>query len=98
MPRRKRSITTAPEALREFLTGTVLHWSQGRELVLTSRDVIHLQAVGQAFHGDRLDLVGKYEIHLHRSLARVLAMLSSLQERRKTVRAEVISFEKNEAA
>ena len=87
-----------PEALREFLTGTVLRWSQGRELVLTNRDTIRLQAAGQAFHGHRLDLVGKYEIHLHRSLARVLAMLSSLQERRRTVRAEVISFGKNEAA
>ncbi len=87
-----------PEALREFLTGTVLRWSRGRELVLTNRDTIRLQAAGQAFHGDRLDLVGKYEVHLHRSLVRVLAMLSSLQERRKTVRAEVISFGKNEAA
>lgn len=87
-----------PEALREFLAGTVLRWSRGRELVLTNRDAIHLQAAGQAFHGDRLDLVGKYEVHLHRSLVRVLAMLSSLQERRKTVRAEVISFGKNEAA
>ena len=87
-----------PEALREFLTVTVLRWSRGRELVLTNRDAIRLQAAGQAFHGDRLDLVGKYEVHLHRSLVRVLAMLSSLQERRKTVRAEVISFGKNEAA
>lgn len=87
-----------PEALLEFLTGTVLRWSQGRELVLTNRDTIRFQAAGQAFHGHRLGLVGKYEIHLHRSLARVLAMLSSLQERRRTVQAEVISFGKNEAA
>jgi hypothetical protein len=81
-----------PEALREFLTGTVLRWSQSRELVLTNREAVRAQAVGAAFDGGRLDLVGKYEVHLHRSLGRVLAMLVSLQERRKTVRAEVVSF------
>ena len=88
------------EAAAALLDGTRDWWAEHaeEEEVLTNLDAIRLQAAGQAFHGDRLDLVGKYEVHLHRSLVRVLAMLSSLQERRKTVRAEVISFGKNEAA
>jgi hypothetical protein len=85
-------------ALRAFLAGTVLRWSRGRELVLANREAVRAQAAGAAFEGGRLDLVGKYEAHLHRSAGRVLAMLAALRERRGTVRAEVVSFGRNGAA
>jgi hypothetical protein len=65
--------------------------------VLTNQETVRSQAICAAFDGRRLDLIGKYEVHLHRSMCRVLTLLASLQEWRKTVPGEVILFGKSEA-
>ena len=74
------------DSLRRFLETEVLPWFEGRKKELTNRPLIREQAFGEALDPDKLDRLGRYEVHLDRKLERMLAMLLRLRDlRRETV-------------
>ena len=71
------------ESLKRFLEGEVLPWYERRCQELEYRPMIREQAFGEAVDPDRLERLGRYEVHLDRKLERMLAMLCRLQELRR---------------
>jgi hypothetical protein len=78
--------TADAEGLRRFLEEEVLPWFENRKKELATRPLIRDQAFGEALDPDKLERLGRYEVHLDRKLERVLAMLLRLKDmRRETV-------------
>jgi hypothetical protein len=75
---------TADEAgLRRFLEGTVMPWFETRRKELVNRPLICEQAFGEALDPDKLERLGRYEVHLDRKLERMLTMLLRLKDLRQ---------------
>jgi hypothetical protein len=55
-------------------------WRRGLRL---NRPLIREQAFGEALDPDKLERLGRYEVHLDRKLERMLAMLLRLKELRR---------------
>jgi len=68
--------------LRRFLEGTVMPWFDGRRKELANRPLIREQAFGEALDPDKLERLGRYEVHLDRKLERMLTILLRLKELR----------------
>ena len=62
----------------------VLPWFQGRKKELTNRSLIREQAFGEALDPDKLERLGRYEVHLDGKLELMLAMLPRLKDLRGT--------------
>jgi hypothetical protein len=77
------SITADPERLRRFLESEVLPWYETRTKELANRPQIRDQAFGEALDPDKLERLGRYEVHLDRKLERTLSMLLKLQDLRR---------------
>jgi hypothetical protein len=75
--------TADAEGLRRFLEEEVLPWLENRKKELANRPLIRDQAFGEALDPDKLERLGRYEVHLDRKLERMLAMLFKLQELRR---------------
>jgi hypothetical protein len=75
--------TADVEGLRRFLEGEVLPWFENRRKDLANRPLIRDQAFGEALDPDKLERLGRYEVHLDRKLERILAMLLRLKELRR---------------
>jgi hypothetical protein len=75
--------TADAEGLRSFLEGEVLPWFENRKKELATRPLIREQAFGEALDPDKLERLGRYEVHLDRKLERTLAMLLRLKELRQ---------------
>jgi hypothetical protein len=75
--------TADVEGLRRFLEGDVLPWLETRRKELTNRPLICEQAFGESLDPDKLERLGRYEVHLDRKLERTLAMLLRLKELRR---------------
>jgi hypothetical protein len=75
--------TADAEGLRRFLEEDVLPWFEDRKKELATRPLIREQAFGEALNPDKLERLGRYEVHLDRKLERVLAMLLRLKELRQ---------------
>jgi hypothetical protein len=60
----------------------VLPWFENRKKELASRPLIRDQAFGEALDPDKLERLGRYEVHLDRKLERMLAMLLRLKDLR----------------
>jgi len=75
--------TADAESLRRFLEGEVLPWFENRKKELANRPLIREQAFGEALDPDRLERLGRYEVHLDRKLERMLTMLLRLKELRR---------------
>src|SRR5450631_4421832 len=58
-------------------------WYDDQNKELANRQVIQEQAFGEALDPDRLERLGRYEVHLDRKFERVLAMLLRLKDLRK---------------
>jgi hypothetical protein len=71
------------EGLRRFLEGEVLPWFENRQKELANRPLIREQAFGEALDPDKLERLGRYEVHLDRKLERMLTMLLRLKELRR---------------
>jgi hypothetical protein len=71
------------DALRRFLEGEVLPWFETRRKELANRPLIREQAFGEALDADKLERLGRYEVHLDRKLERMLAMLLRLKDLRQ---------------
>lgn len=68
--------------LRRFLENDVFPWFDTRRVELLNRPLIREQALGDAANFDKLDSLGRYEVHLDRKLERMLAMLLRLKDLR----------------
>jgi hypothetical protein len=75
--------TADVEGLRRFLEDEVLQWFENRRKELANRPLIREQAFGEALDPDKLERLGRYEVHLDRKLERMLAMLLRLKELRR---------------
>jgi hypothetical protein len=75
--------TANVEGLRRFLEGTVQRWYDNRNNELAVRPLIREQAFGEALDPDRLERLGRYEVHLDRKFERLLAMLLRLKDLRQ---------------
>ena len=75
--------TADAEGLRRFLEGEVLPWFENRKKELANRPLIREQAFGEALDPDKLERLGRYEVHLDRKLERMLAMLLRLKDLRQ---------------
>ena len=67
-------------SLRRFLEGKVLPWFENRQKELANRPLIREQAFGEALNPDKLERLGRYEVHLDRKLERMLTMLLRLKD------------------
>jgi hypothetical protein len=74
--------TADVEGLRRFLEAEVLPWFETRKKELTHRPLIREQAFGEALDPNKLERLGRYEVHLDRKLERMLSMLLKLKELR----------------
>jgi hypothetical protein len=72
--------TADTDGLRRFLDEQVLPWFENRKKELANRPLIRDQAFGEALDPDKLERLGRYEVHLDRKLERTLAMLLRLKE------------------
>jgi hypothetical protein len=75
--------TADAEGLRRFIEGDVLPWFENRKKELANRPLIREQAFGEALDADKLERLGRYEVHLDRKLERMLAMLLRLKDLRQ---------------
>jgi hypothetical protein len=71
------------EGLRRFLEGEALPWFENRKKELANHPLIREQAFGEALDPDKLERLGRYEVHLDRKLERMLTMLLRLKELRR---------------
>ena len=67
--------TADAEGLRRFLEVEVLPWFEARKKELANRPLIREQAFGESLDPDKLERLGRYEVHLDRKLERTLSML-----------------------
>jgi hypothetical protein len=74
--------TPDEDGLRRFLERTVMPWFDGRKKELANRPLIREQAFGEALDPDKLERLGRYEVHLDRKLERMLSMLLRLKDLR----------------
>ena len=81
---REEPATADAEGLRRFLEGEVLPWFESRKKELANRPLIREQAFGEALDPDKLERLGRYEVHLDRKLERMLTMLLRLKDLRRT--------------
>jgi hypothetical protein len=81
----KEPATADVEGLRRFLEGDVLPWFENRQKELANRPLIREQAFGDALDPNKLERLGRYEVHLDRKLERMLTMLLRLKDLRRTV-------------
>jgi hypothetical protein len=58
-------------------------WFENRKKELANRPPIREQAFGEALDPDKLERIGRYEVHLDRKLERMLTMLLRLKELRR---------------
>jgi hypothetical protein len=75
----EKAFTADAEGLRRFLEGEVLPWFEARKKELASRPLIREQAFGESLDPDKLERLGRYEVHLDRKFERTLAMLLRLR-------------------
>ena len=81
--REHEPFTADAEGLRRFLEGEVLPWFEARKKELPNRPLIRDQAFGESLDPDKLERLGRYEVHLDRKLERLLAMLLRLKDLRQ---------------
>ena len=71
------------DGLRRFLRAEELPWLETWKNELANRPLIREQAFGEALDTNKLERLGRYEVHLDRKLERMLAMLLRLKELRQ---------------
>ena len=79
----KAPTTADATSLRDFLENVVLPWLESRKKELANRPLIREQAFGEALDPDKLERLGRYEVHLDRKLERMLTMLLRLKDLRQ---------------
>jgi hypothetical protein len=80
--------TADTAGLQRFLEGEILPWFATRRKELANRPLIREQAFGEALDPDKLERLGRYEVHLDRKLERTLGMLLKLQDLRRPAESQ----------
>jgi hypothetical protein len=75
--------TADVDGLRRFLEEKVLSWFEDRREEIGRRPLLRDQAFGESLDPDKLERLGRYEVHLDRKLERMLSMLFRLKELRR---------------
>src|SRR5215472_549215 len=75
--------TANAAGLAEYLERCVLPECAKQLTYVENRSVIRTQVLGEALDCDKLERLGRYEVHLDRKLERMLAMLLRLQDMRR---------------
>jgi hypothetical protein len=75
--------TADVEGLRRFLEGKILPWFDKRKEEISRRPLLREQAFGESLDPDKLERLGRYEVHLDRKLERMLSMLFRLKDLRQ---------------
>jgi hypothetical protein len=70
----EETATADAEGLRRFLEADVLPWFEARRKELANRPLIREQAFGESLDPDKLQPLGRYEVHLARKFERTLAI------------------------
>lgn len=68
--------------MRRFIEGDLLSYFENRKKELANRPLIREQAYGESLDVNKLEQLGRYEVHLDRKLERMLSMLLRLKEMR----------------
>lgn len=75
--------TADAESLARFLTKEIQGWYEMRRKELLNRPLIREQAFGESLDANRLERLGRYEVHLDRKFERMLSMLLRLKDLRR---------------
>ena len=75
--------TASTSSLECFLDDEVIPWLEKHRAQLVNRSLVREQAFGESLDPEKLERLGRYEVHLDRKLERVLAMLFRLKELRQ---------------
>ncbi len=78
--------TIDAEGLRRFVEVQVLPWLETRKAALANRPLIREQVFGEALNPEKLERLGRYEVHLDRELEQMLSMLLRLKDLRRGAR------------
>src|SRR5437762_1016583 len=79
----EKPATADGEGLRRFLEAEVLPWFENRKAELANRPLIREQAFGESLDPDKLERLGRSEVHLDRKLEKMLTMLLRLRDLRQ---------------
>jgi len=71
-------------SLRRYLEAEFLPWYDEERARIKAQPLVRTQALGESFDPDKLERLGRYEVHLDRNLERTLSTLIRLQELRRT--------------
>jgi hypothetical protein len=71
------------EDLRRYLADAIMPWYAERSAELEAAPKVRLQALGESLDPDKLERLGRYEVHLDRKFERTLSTLLRLQELRR---------------
>jgi hypothetical protein len=81
--------------LLRYLRNEILPWYDDREDEIVAQPHVRNQALGEALDPDRLERLGRYEVHLDRKFERTLSALIRLKQMREAAAgAEKIRFAK----
>ena len=78
-----RRYTADAASLLRFLQDDVLPWLARHRIQLENRSLVREQAFGETMDPEKLERLGRYEVHLDRKLERMLTMLFRLKELRR---------------
>jgi hypothetical protein len=71
------------EGLRRFIESKALPWFENRRREIADHPLLREQAFGESLDPDKLERLGRYEVHLDRKLERMLSMLLRLKDLRQ---------------
>lgn len=69
-------------SLQRYLESEIAPWYDEQREALAARPIVRAQALGEALDPDKLERLGRYEVHLDRKLERTLSTLIRLQQLR----------------
>jgi hypothetical protein len=76
--------TVDAASLQRYLESEILPWYDKQRAQIIAQPLVRAQALGESLNPDKLERLGRYEVHLDRKLERTLSTLIRLQELRRT--------------
>ena len=75
--------TADASGLQRYLESEILPWYDKQRAQIIAQPLVRAQALGESLDPDKLERLGRYEVHLDRKLERTLSTLIRLQEMRR---------------
>lgn len=76
--------TADAPSLQRYLESEILPWYGQQRAQIAAQPLVKAQALGESLDPDKLERLGRYEVHLDRKFERTLSTLIRLQELRRT--------------